>query len=410
MTNIAKDLQPLAVPIDNLTPLDENPRRGDVEAVAKSYKQFGQRKPIVAKRAKPVKGGKPTGMVIAGNHQLLAAKQLGWTEIAVVFTDDDAKTAKAFALADNRTHDLGDYDNLMLADILNELKTDMDLFDATGYTPKSLKEILSDNAKKAKYAGETDADDIPETPETPVSKMGDLYICGDHRLLVGDSTDPKNYERLLQGVKANMCFTDPPYNVNYEGTNDKAQKTIMNDNLGSFFADFLKSACTNIINHTDGGCYIAMSSSELATLQTAWISSGGKWSTFIIWAKNSFTLGRSDYHRQYEPILYGWSAKGTRHWCGDRKQGDVWNIDKPRRSDLHPTMKPVELVERAIHNSSQAGDLVLDPFGGSGTTMIASERTDRKARLIELDPHFADVIVTRWEQHTGKKAHLEKAE
>ena len=410
MTNIAKDLQPLAVPIDNLTPLDENPRRGDVEAVAKSYKQFGQRKPIVAKRAKSVKGGKPTGMVIAGNHQLLAAKQLGWTEIAVVFTDDDAKTAKAFALADNRTHDLGDYDNLMLADILNELKTDMDLFDATGYTPKSLKEILSDNAKKAKYAGETDADDIPETPEKPVSKMGDLYICGDHRLLVGDSTDPANYERLLQGVKANMCFTDPPYNVNYEGTNDKAQKTIMNDNLGSFFAEFLKSACTNIINHTDGGCYIAMSSSELATLQTAWLTSGGKWSTFIIWAKNSFTLGRSDYHRQYEPILYGWSAKGTRHWCGDRKQGDVWNIDKPRRSDLHPTMKPVELVERAIHNSSQAGDLVLDPFGGSGTTMIASERTDRKARLIELDPHFADVIVTRWEQHTGKKAHLEETE
>ena len=403
--NIAKDLQSLTVPIDNLTALDKNARRGDVDAVAKSYQQFGQRKPIVAKRNKAVKGGKPTGMVIAGNHQLLAAKQLGWTEIAVVFTDDDDKTARAFALADNRTHDLGNYDNVLLAELLEDLKMDDDLFGASGYTPKDLKNLLSDNAKKDKYDGKTDPDEIPETPTKATSKAGNVYKLGNHRLYVGDSCDPTSYEKLLEGVKAQMCFTDPPYNVNYKSANDNVtKKQIMNDNLGDDFYAFLHDACQNIVNFTDGGCYIAMSSSELHTLQKAWLAVGGHWSTFIIWAKNTFTLGRSDYHRQYEPILYGWNKKTGHKWHGDRSQGDVWFVDKPRKSDLHPTMKPVELVEKAIHNSSQIGELVLDPFGGSGTTLIACERTGRHARMIELDPRFADVIIKRWEDHTGLTA------
>jgi DNA modification methylase len=403
--NIAKDLQSLTVPIDNLTALDKNARRGDVDAVAKSYQQFGQRKPIVAKRNKATKGGKPTGMVIAGNHQLLAAKQLGWTEIAVVFTDDDDKTARAFALADNRTHDLGNYDNVMLAELLEDLKMDDDLFGASGYTAKDLKNLLSDNAKKDKYDGKTDPDEIPETPVKATAKAGDVYKLGNHRLFVGDSCDPVSYEKLLEGVKAQMCFTDPPYNVNYKSANDNVtKKQIMNDNLGDDFYAFLHDACQNIVNFTDGGCYIAMSSSELHTLQKAWIAVGGHWSTFIIWAKNTFTLGRSDYHRQYEPILYGWNKKTGHKWHGDRSQGDVWFVDKPRKSDLHPTMKPVELVEKAIHNSSQIGELVLDPFGGSGTTLIACERTGRHARMIELDPRFADVIIKRWEDHTGLTA------
>lgn len=405
MSNIAKDLDSLKVPIENLTPLDKNARRGDVDAVAKSYKVFGQRKPIVARKTKSTKNGKPTGMVIAGNHQLLAAKQLGWTEIAVVFTDDDAKTARAFALADNRTHDLGTYDNFLLADLLEELRVDPDLFEASGFTDKDLKTLLSDNAKKTKANGETDPDDIPEIPETPKSQLGDIYQLDEHRLIVGDSTKAETYTALLQGVKANLCFTDPPYNVNYKSANDNVtKKQIMNDNLGDDFYAFLHDACQQIVNHTEGACYIAMSSSELHTLQRAWIAVGGHWSTFIIWAKNTFTLGRSDYHRQYEPILYGWNKKTGHKWHGDRSQGDVWFVDKPRKSDLHPTMKPVELVERAIHNSSQIGELVLDPFGGSGTTLIAAERTGRIARIIELDPRFADVIVKRWEDHTGRIA------
>ena len=155
---------------------------------------------------------------------------------------------------------------------------------------------------------------------------------------------------------------------------------------------------------TKGACYLSMSSSELDTLQRAFKAAGGKWSTFIIWAKNTFTLGRADYQRQYEPILYGWKDGAKHFWCGDRDQGDVWNIKKPQKNDLHPTMKPVELVERAIRNSSRPGNTVLDPFGGSGTTLIAAEKSGRLARLIELDPKYVDVIVRRWQDWTGKQA------
>ena len=181
-------------------------------------------------------------------------------------------------------------------------------------------------------------------------------------------------------------------------------RRILNDALGDGFYQFLYDACVNLLVVTKGACYVCMSSSELHTLQKAWLDAGGKWSTFVIWAKNTFTLGRADYQRQYEPILYGWK-QGTDHfWCGDRDQADVWFYNKPRVNDLHPTMKPVELVERAIRNSSKSRDVVLDLFGGSGTTLIACEKTGRQARLIELDPKFVDVIVKRWEDYTGKKA------
>ncbi|MDP1526694.1 MAG: site-specific DNA-methyltransferase, partial [Rhodocyclaceae bacterium] len=182
-------------------------------------------------------------------------------------------------------------------------------------------------------------------------------------------------------------------------------RAILNDNLGDGFYDFLLAAFTPTIARCEGAIYIAMSSSELDTLQQAFRAAGGKWSTFIIWAKNTFTLGRADYQRQYEPILYGWPEGKTRHWCGDRDQGDVWSIKKPHKNDLHPTMKPVELVERAIRNSSRPGDTVLDPFGGSGTTLIAAEKSGRVARLIELDPKYVDVIVRRWQDYTGQQAH-----
>jgi DNA modification methylase len=178
----------------------------------------------------------------------------------------------------------------------------------------------------------------------------------------------------------------------------------MNDNLGEGFGSFLFDACDNILNRTKGAVYIAMSSSELDTLQAAFRAAGGKWSTFIIWAKNTFTLGRADYQRQYEPILYGWKDGADHYWCGARDQGDIWNVKKPAKNDLHPTMKPVELVERAIRNSSKTRDLVLDPFGGSGSTLIACEKSGRRARLIELDPKYVDVIVKRWEEFTGRKA------
>ena len=253
-----------------------------------------------------------------------------------------------------------------------------------------------------------DADVAPEPPTEPVSRPGDLWICGQHRVLCGDATALSDIEILLGGELADLCFTDPPYNVNYANGSDKKRsgkkRPILNDALGEEFGQLLYDACVNILTVTKGAVYVCMSSSELDVLQKAFREAGGKWSTFVIWAKNTFTLGRSDYQRQYEPILYGWKNGVDHYWCGARDQGDVWFIDKPAKNDLHPTMKPIELVERAIRNSSKSRDIVLDLFGGSGTTMIAAERAGRRARLVELDPKYVDVIVQRWQSLTGGSA------
>ena len=213
-------------------------------------------------------------------------------------------------------------------------------------------------------------------------------------------------EKVLDGGTADMVFVDPPYNVAYEGkTADKLK--IRNDELGDKFYEFLRQACTNLIAVCHGGIYICMSSSELHTLYRAFTEAGGHWSTFVIWAKHHFTLGRSDYQRQYEPILYGWPKGADHHWCGARDQGDVWFIARAMSNREHPTAKPVELVERAVANSSKFGGTVLDTFAGSGTTMIACERLRRRARLIEIDPRYADVTCRRWQQFSGKQAVLD---
>jgi DNA modification methylase len=236
-------------------------------------------------------------------------------------------------------------------------------------------------------------------------------VLGEHRLLCGDATLLADVELVLGGQRASMVFCDPPYNVDYgNSAKDRLRgnkRKILNDDLGAGFEAFLHEACGNILRVTKGACYICMSSSELDALQRAFRGAGGKWSTFVIWAKNTFTLGRSDYQRQYESILYGWPAGQERYWCGARDQSDVWFFDKPARNDLHPTQKPVALVERAIRNSSKSRDIVLDPFGGSGTTLIACEKAGRHARLIELDPRYCDVIIERWQQFSGETAILD---
>ena len=259
--------------------------------------------------------------------------------------------------------------------------------------------------------GLTDDDEAPALPERAVTQPGDLWVLGEHRLLCGDATVMADLERVLDGSQADMTWTDPPYNVAYgSSAKDKLRgnkRKILNDDLGSGFEAFLRDACANILSVTKGAVYVCMSSSELHTLQRAFTAAGGKWSTFVVWAKHAFTLGRADYQRQYEPILYGWPAGHDRYWCGARDQGDVWFVDKPARNDLHPTMKPVALVERAIRNSSKTRDIVLDPFGGSGSTLIACEKTGRQARLVELDPRYCDVIVQRWQDWAGGTAMLE---
>jgi DNA modification methylase len=276
----------------------------------------------------------------------------------------------------------------------------------TGFSPDEWEALIAGD--EATKDGLTDDDAVPEVPETPISKTGDVWLLGDHKLLCGDATKTDDYKLLLGDELPDMAFTDPPYNVNNANTaKDKLRgknRPILNDNLGDGFEAFLLAACQNILGVTKGAVYVAMSSSELDTLQSAFRAAGGRWSTFIIWAKNTFTLGRADYQRQYEPILYGWRDGTDHYWCGARDQGDVWNIKKPAKNDLHPTMKPVELVERAVRNSSKTKDIVLDPFGGSGSTLIACEKSGRRARLIELDPKYVDVIVRRWQDYTGQEA------
>ena len=385
-------------PIQKLIEYARNPRKNDhaVDAVSAAIREFGFRVPIVAKS---------DGTVIDGHLRLKAAKKLGLETVPVLLGDDMTETQiKAFRLSVNKLAELAGWDDELLKLELTDLQdADFDL-GLMGFSDEELDRLINGDAG----GGLTDDDAVPETPKEPVSRPGDLWILGNHRLLCGDSTMLSDVEKLMGNELADMAFTDPPYNVDY-GNNAKDKmrgkdRRILNDALGDGFYQFLYDACVNLLMVTKGGCYVAMSSSELHTLQKAWLDAGGKWSTFIIWSKNTFTLGRADYQRQYEPILYGWKQGADHFWCGDRDQSDIWNYNKPRVNDLHPTMKPVELVERAIKNSSKSRDIVLDLFGGSGTTLIACEKTGRQARLMELDPKFVDVIVKRWEEYTGLQA------
>lgn len=235
-----------------------------------------------------------------------------------------------------------------------------------------------------------------------------MWILGEHKLLCGDAIETASFDLLLGDERADLVFCDPPYNVAYRSP--ASGDTIANDDQGGAFFAFLSEACRNVLEYSRGAIYVCMSCAEIHTLHQAFTRAGGHWSTFVIWGKSTFTLGRSDYQRQHEPILYGWRDGGSHYWCGARDQSDLWLIDKPHANDVHPTMKPVELVERAVLNSSRRGDLVLDPFGGSGSTLIACEKTGRAARLMELEPKYCDVIVRRWQEFAGQEARLSGSE
>lgn len=389
-------------PTDKLVPYDKNPRTHSAEQVnqiAASIAEFGFLNPILVDTM---------AGIIAGHGRLQAAKQIGLVQVPVVVLDHLSDTQKrAYVIADNKLALNAGWDDELLRTEMAALATENFDMPVIGFSDDELAALL---AEPNVTEGQTDEDAVPEAPETPVSKPGDLWRLGNHLLLCGDSTVLANVERVLDGALADMVFTDPPYNVDYGNTaKDKLRgtnRTIMNDNLGDGFEQFLYDACVNMLTVCKGALYVCMSSSELHTLQKAFIEAGGKWSTFVIWAKNTFTLGRADYQRQYEPILYGWKQGNDHYWCGARDQGDVWFVNKPVRNELHPTMKPVELVERAVNNSSKSRDIVLDCFGGSGTTLIACEKLNRQCRMIELDPKYVDVIVKRWEEFTGKKAEL----
>ena len=388
------------VAVASLIPYARNARTHSDEQVAQiaaSIAEFGFTNPILTDGERGV---------IAGHGRLAAARKLELTEVPVIeLTHLSAIQKKAYILADNRIAANAGWDDELLGVELAELQEAGFDLELTGFTEDEWDKLIAGDEGTE---GLTDEDAVPEVTENPVSQPGDVWLLGEHKILCGDATKTEDYKALLGDELADMTVTDPPYNVNYANTaKDKMRGTnrpILNDNMGEGFAGFLLLACQNILAVTKGAVYIAMSSSELDTLQSAFRAAGGKWSTFVIWAKNTFTMGRADYQRQYEPILYGWKDGAQHYWCGARDQGDVWQIKKPHKNDLHPTMKPVELMERAVRNSSKTRDIVLDPFGGSGTTLIACEKSGRRARLMELDPKYVDVIVKRWQLFSGKQA------
>lgn len=401
--------------VEELIPYSNNSRthsEAQISQIANSIIEFGFTNPIL------IDGHSG---IIAGHGRLMAAKKLNISQVPVVILDHLSDAQKrAYIIADNKLAENAGWDEEILASELADLKDENFNLDLIGFEDQELEKLFN-NLNESEDDEETS---LPEIEENPISKSGDIWILGDHKLICGDSCKPETYNLLLENELVDMTFTDPPYNVDYGNTmkdnlvgkknknggksykNSQGQRTILNDNLGNDFPKFLFDACSNILSFTKGACYICMSSSELHTLQKAFVDAGGKWSTFIIWAKNHFTLGRSDYQRQYEPMLYGWKEKNEHYWCGDRNQSDVWYFDKPNKSDLHPTMKPVDLCKRAILNSSKTDDIILDPFGGSGSTLIAAQLVNRRCRMIELDPKYVDVIIKRWQNVTNDKATL----
>jgi DNA modification methylase len=373
--------------IEDLIPYVNNSRTHSEEQVtqiASSIKEFGWTNPIL------VDG---ENGVIAGHGRILAGKKLGHTEVPTIELSglSDAQK-KAYVIADNKLALNAGWDAEVLKVEFEELQNlgyDLSL---TGFSDKELKEFTAEVIE-----GLTDEDAVPELPEEPKTKLGDIYVLGNHRLMCGDSTSIDAVEKLMDGNKADMVFTDPPYGVDYKGINNDSRNGL-EDLLRGAFANYL------VVSKSGASIY-CFHSDRCADVFHKVFREFFHFSSMIIWAKNSLTLSQTDYQSQHEPCLYGWMNNGTHSWYSDRKQTSIWKFDK-ERFEGHTTPKPVGLVEKAINNSSKGGDIVIDLFGGSGSTMIASEKIERCARIMELDPKYCDVIVKRWEDFTGKKAEL----
>ena len=376
-------------------PYARNPRTHDsrqVQQLAASIAEFGWTNPILVDEG---------GGILAGHGRLMAARELGLQQVPVIRLEHLSEAQRrAYLLADNRLALDAGWDEQLLAEELawlREVRFDLDILGFDGTEIEKLLALVDAEPARGGRGRCT------EPTGRAGHQAGRPVAAGQHRLLCGDATSRTMSpgcsmagKPTWRGPIRRMAWPTPNRPASCRQASANPQRRSRPGLRG-----LPAAACTNIVSATDGAIYIAMSSSELHTLQRAFTAAGGHWSTFIIWAKNTFTLGRADYQRQYEPILYGWREGGEHHWCGARDQGDVWFVDKPSRNELHPTMKPVALVERAIRNSSRSGGTVLDPFGGSGSTLIACEKAGRQARLIELDPGYCDVIVERWQRFTG---------
>jgi DNA modification methylase len=387
------DLEVRCIPIEHVIPDPRNARShsdAQVAAVAASIREFGWTNPILVR---------PDGVVIAGHARLLAARKLSMREVPVIgLSGLNEVQCRALAIADNQLALNANWDEDMLRAELAALKDETFDLKLLGFDDSELARLLLADSLQAELR---DPDAAPSVPQTPVTSPGDLWVLGDHRLLCGDATRREVIDMVLAGGQADMVFADPPCNVSPGG---KTGVTLDGDSPGAKYQDFLSAACAKLIAVCRGAIYVCISSSEMHTLYEAFTTAGGHWSAFIISPQHPFTPGRSDYFRQYQAILYGWREGSDHYWRGARDQGDVWTIPLPLSTRVNPTINPVALVERAVENSSRRGDTVLDPFAGSGTTLIACERLERKACLIELDPRYADVICERWEQYGGKPA------
>ena len=370
--------------IDEIIPYENNPRKNDdaVEAVANSIKNFGFKSPIVVDANK---------VIVNGHTRLKASKLLGLTMVPVIIASDLTEDqCRALRLADNKTAEIASWDKKLLMQELESidwegLQMDMTDFGFDNIFDSKPQEVTHDDFEEGQYI-----------PATPYSMQGDVYLLGRHRIMCGDSTNPEMVKILLNGNKADMIFTDPPYNVNYEGSDGQS---IQNDNMGNEeFYNFLLSVYKNMFDSIkDGGSiYVCHADSEGLNFRKAFIDAGFKLAQCLIWVKNSFTMGRQDYQWQHEPILYGWKPGAGHYFVDDRSLSTVWFYDKPKHNDLHPTMKPLELVGQGINNGSLLGQLVLDLFGGSGSTLIACEQAGRINYSMELDEKYADVIVKRF--------------
>lgn len=353
-----------------------NPRKNDkaVEAVANSINSFGFKVPVIIDK---------NNVLVCGHTRVKAAKKLGIEEIPVIIADDlNEDQIKAFRIADNKTAELADWDMDKLAEELKLIEMDMEQFGFDDLEKLLDRDVLEDDFKE-------------ELLETAYSKKGDVFVFGKHRLMCGDSTKSEDVEKLMNGTKADMIFTDPPYNVDYEGsTGMKIQNDKQSD---EDFYNFLLNAFKNMHESVKpgGAIYVCHADSEGVNFRNAFKAAGFKLAECLIWVKNSLVLGRQDYQWRHEPILYGWKEGAGHYFINDRSQDTIWEYNKPKVNDLHPTMKPLELVGRAIKNSSKNGEIVLDLFGGSGSTMIAAEQINRVAYLMELDEKYTDVIVKR---------------
>ncbi len=396
------------LPVESLSTFEGNPRKGSVEKIAVSLEKHGQYRPIVVNLGSVTGRGRE---VLAGNHTLMAARSLGWSHVDACLVDVDDETAKSIVAADNKLADLGGYDDLALFSLLDSLED----LGATGYTISELEALRQDLFPPEVL---TDPDEAPSVPADPISELGQIWQLGKHRLLVGDSTDLEAVRALVADEPPNCVWTDPPYGVDYVGGNHNLSaaerkrqggKTIENDGATSL-PELLAAAFQTVVQVCLPGApvYVAHPDRQRLVFENAMTGAGILVRQELVWVKGSLVMGATDYHYRHESILYGFTpggqgrlGRGGERWYGDNSQTTVFEFPRPARNADHPTMKPVALIDAMLSNSLPAGGIVFEPFGGSGSTLIAAHDRGCRAFCVELDPRYADVILTRFQRHTG---------